>query len=281
MDCPIPEGAGARLLIDCLHDEGLHFGREDSFKLSAGALLAGRVMLGVQARTASGDGLRRICRRLGMPGSFAPLFAEHLSAANVVLFAVEEAPAECTFKIYLEFWDRVRERVLRTESRASQLLNLGFKWRAGASIGRVARYTCFPLLSTAECLHRLAALYPDAANSTACRLASDLVVLCSERRPAASFVYMEVAEEGTPRLSFDINLYKADVPLQALRSWLEQARLHFMAPEAEFNALLGRVGSRALGHLSGGVDREGRAFLTVYYEIEPMQAPWPPPGTVT
>ena len=271
VDPPIFDSASTQRLLDCLRDEGLPHGREDSFKLSEGVLIANRVMLGVRTRDASADGLHRISRKVGMPASFAPTFAQFLPKANVVLFATEEGPTECTFKVYLEFWDHVREAVLRTGSREPRLLYLGFKWRAGESSGRVARYTCFPLLNTGECLHRLAALYPAGADLQARRLANDLVVACATRRPAASFVYVEVAEEGTPRISFDINLYKAEVPLHELESWLRRACLHFMAPKAEIETLVERVGSRLLGHLSGGVDRHGRGFLTVYYEIEPLQ----------
>jgi hypothetical protein len=45
-------------------------------------------------------------------------------------------------------------------------------------------------------------------------------------------------------------------------------RRHYSIPSGEFDHLFEQVGDKIFGHLSGGIDREGKDFLTTYYEIE-------------
>ena len=77
--------------------------------------------------------------------------------ANTVGFGFEGSPKGGTFKVYLEFWERLRQRVAATTN--PDLLFLGFKWDAGDSAAcAIARYTCYPLLSIDGILRRLDAL---------------------------------------------------------------------------------------------------------------------------
>lgn len=270
MPGPIVDSASARRLLDCLRAERLAHGREDSLKASAGQLLTDRVMFGVRTRQLAPQSLSRILDALAMPARLATSLRAALPGADVVLFGAETSAAECQYKVYLEFWEQVRQQVLQTGSATPRLLNLGFKWRAGAEDGRIARYTCFPLLDTRACIQRLTTLYADAIGPTACDLAAHLVRHCAAQRPGASFIYLEAEEEGTPRRSFDINLYKAEQTLADIRPWLEALGRHFTLPEPAVAEVIAHVGSCALGHLSGGLDRRGQDFLTVYYEIEAL-----------
>ncbi|HJV59743.1 MAG TPA: hypothetical protein VJ743_02300, partial [Albitalea sp.] len=241
------------------------------FKLSRGLLLTQRLMLGVRTRDASPQAVLRIADRLGMPSVWRATLLEQLPHANVVLFGAEEGPGETVLKLYLEFWDEVRERVRSSGSKTPQLLDLGFKWRAGDErANRVARYTCFPLLTTAECVSRIDVLHADAPDRTARGLAADLIGRCAARNPRAAFVYMEAEEDTSPRRSFDINLYKAGMRLGELRDWLREAQRHYAIDARSFDAFCESVSDKVLGHLSGGLDRHGRDFMTVYYEIEAL-----------
>jgi hypothetical protein len=148
------------------------------------------------------------------------------------------------------------------------LLHLGFKWRAGGDgeDGRIARYTCFPLLSVQDTLVRIDRLYDDATDHTAHEIARDIVLQARAANPGTLFLYAEVAEEGTPRKSFDINLYKAELTLGDIRPHLDLLKRHFRIPESEYLPLISRAGAQPLGHLSGGLDRTGQDFVTAYYE---------------
>jgi hypothetical protein len=48
---------------------------------------------------------------------------------------------------------------------------------------------------------------------------------------------------------------------------------HYCTPPEQFAPLYARVKARTFGHLSGGIDREGRDFLTVYYGVKGYAPP--------
>jgi len=46
---------------------------------------------------------------------------------------------------------------------------------------------------------------------------------------------------------------------------LSKAARHYALPSERFQALYERIKTQTFGHLAGGVDRESRDFMTVYY----------------
>ena len=81
-------------------------------------------------------------------------------------------------------------------------------------------------------------------------------------------MYVEAEEEGNPRRSFDLNLYKAGLRVADVQPALSRLRERYSVAEAAFADLLRECGTKRLGHLSGGLGRETEDFLTLYYEIE-------------
>jgi hypothetical protein len=81
-------------------------------------------------------------------------------------------------------------------------------------------------------------------------------------------LYVEVEEEGNPRVSFDLNLYWANLLLGELYPYLLMMCRHFGIPEEDFHRHYEPVKTQIFGHLSGGTDRHGRDFLTVYYGVK-------------
>jgi hypothetical protein len=43
---------------------------------------------------------------------------------------------------------------------------------------------------------------------------------------------------------------------------------HYSIPPEQFSALYEGVRDKTFGHIAGGIDREGRDFVTVYYGVE-------------
>jgi hypothetical protein len=260
-------------LLHALHEAGMPHGREDSFKLSHGRLLSERTMLGVRTRHIGVERALQIATQFGLPSSATAALRAHWPQADVVLFGLEHGPDETVFKLYLEFWESVRREVLRTGSSQPLLLDLGFKWRAsGEPQLRVARYTCHPLLSRADSLGRIHALYAGAHGASAYRWVVELVERCAQRRPGAAFVYLEAEEDASPRRSFDINLYKAELPMARACDWLDRLGRHYAIDAGAMRSLQQRIGEHPLGHISGGIDRRGEDFLTIYHEVEPLDA---------
>jgi hypothetical protein len=255
--------AGARSMLKLVRALGVGFGFEKSFKLSAGSVQDERVILGVRAERAPRKAFLRICRELGMSKAHLAQFEARLPEANTVGFGYEAG----TYKVYLEFWDRVVERLRGDPSnRAPQVLFLGYKWPVrGGGRSALAEYTCHPLLSIEAIAQRLGALY--GAESPSLAAAREILQLAAARLgPTDSFVYVEAAEEGNPRRSFDLNFYKAGLRVADLRPAL--SRLGQQYSLKNLQPVLDACEAKPFGHLSGGMGRKGEDFLTVYYEIE-------------
>jgi hypothetical protein len=260
--------ARARFLASLIEAEGVPYGREDSFKMSSAGLVTQRFLLGVPLQGISPPRLAQLCVAMGMPQSCQASFQRHLADANLVFFGLEEDGDRSVYKVYLEFWDSVRQQVLRSRQRDPLLLHLGFKWAADGDgkDARTARYTCFPLLSVADILDRLAALYANGRASEAHAAASAIIQRAAAANPAAAFLYVEVGEEGNPRRSFDVNVYKAGLCVADIEAPLHRLAQHYRLQADRFQAWLGQVAARPLGHLAGGIDKAGEDFMTIYFE---------------
>jgi len=261
---------GAEALVQRVNALGVGYGFERSFKMGPGQLLDDRVILGIRTARVAPAALVDVCRSIGMPAAQLDLFSARLPEANTAGFGFEGGPGGGVYKVYLEFWDRLRQRVLDAPANVEpDLLFLGFKWDAAdASKAAVARYTCHPLLSVHGILRRLAALYEGNPDHPSLRAAQEIVRLAASRIGKDSFVYVEAAEEGNPRKSFDLNLYKAGLRVADLQPVLEQLGSRYALDPKQFERVGREAAARPFGHLSGGLGRDGRDFLTVYYEIE-------------
>ena len=254
-------------LIARLDRLGVPYGREDSFKLSHRRNFSGRVLIRVDATGLTIARLLAIATELGMPDACLDVLLPRAMQANAVFFGFEEQGQSCVCKVYLEFWDQVRRETRRTGSQAPQLLHLGVKWdSARPDRHEVARYDCHPLLDVRAILRRMAACYGQAGAPELCELAQAIVRAAAQRNRQASLLYLEVSEQGNPRASFDINLYKSGMRVADAEAQLRQAGTYFQAPAALLEQQLHQLGPCALGHLSSGMDRHGKPFLTVYGE---------------
>jgi hypothetical protein len=259
-----------REVLGRIEASGLPYGREQSFKLVPGGLLADRLLVGVPTTALSLEATVGIGAALGMPAAAQQLLTERFSAANAVFFATEEAGVHRVFKLYLEFWEAVRRRV-RAGDASPQLLHLGFKWdSARPGHFEQAHYVCVPLLNTHDVLQRMRAVVPEAAPAGAVAIAQDIVRLAARVRPQAPFLYLEVSETGNPRRSFDVNLYKSGLSVADAASQLRAAAVHFGVAGERFEAVLAGMLQMPLGHIASGCDRRGREFFSVYAEVAPL-----------
>lgn len=257
-----------QLLLQRINALGITYGREDSFKLTHQQLLQDRVLLGIDIALMPVATMFDIAYGLGMPTDCQPLLEVHLPQANLVLFGIEDRPGGSVCKLYLEFWEQVRREVLRTGALTPRLLHLGVKWQTTRP-GRyeVARYTCFPRLSAANAMRRMACLYPPAPAVNSSDAALAIVRRSLQRSSGASLLYLEVSEGDNPRRSFDINLYKTGLRVADAAPELRQAARQFDIAADAIEQQLQRLGHSLLGHLSGGTDRYGGEFLSVYAEM--------------
>ncbi len=254
-----------------IEEMGVACGYERSFKMLAGRVLANRYLLGIDTDNLTSEEILAVCRRLDMPTAYRESFAAHLAEANLVFLGFEDnEEAGCMYRMYLEFWEKIqRDQQAKPEDTEPALLHLGFKWHTDDNTQRaISRYMCYPLLSLEDILHRLSNVYADHSESASYEVARDIVALAGSKSVGQSPIYVEVFEDNSQRRSFDINLYGAGLRIRDLLGHLSTIRLHYCIPDDQFRRLYTLVGDKLLGHLSGGINREGSDFLTFYYEAQ-------------
>jgi hypothetical protein len=247
----------------------LPYGLEESFKMTGRRVLQDRVLIGYSTDVLSAKDFYEIAFDLGMPLRCKQLLETHLGQANAVLFGIEDRGGSSVCKVYLEFWDQVRRQVQQAGPLEPRLLHLGLKWDTGRpDHHEVARYLCHPMLSSKEVLRGMAKVYPVADDLPSAR--EDVLSIVRQgmkKTPAASMLFLEVHEEGNPRCSFDVNLYKTGLRVGDVESELKSAAAHLGVPVADLLPALHHLGNLPLGHLAGGIDRHGNEFLSLYAEL--------------
>jgi len=266
------KGAAMFRLVE---DLDVEIGLEHSCKIVDKTLLSNRFLLGVNKKEIEHNAqerIIRICKRLDMPQPLLETFRQCLFDANYVHFGFEESEATCLYKVYVEFWDSIKEDLRRGKDPSRTfLLHLGFKWDAfDHNRKAVTRYTWHPWISVEEILDRLGAILDPAMHGLALEVARNIVHTATARIPHQDILYLEVTEEDNPRRSFDINVYRANLQVGELYPLLSRLGQHYAISHAEFHHLYDRIKTKRFGHLSGGVSREGKDFFTVYYGVEPV-----------
>ena len=258
-----PAGEGG-LLLQLLKGRRLE-GFEKSFKMANGMLLSNRYLLGIHRNDATPASLCGLCERLAMPAQQLAAFRENLPGANTVHFGFEGHATGGVYKVYLEYAGRLPRTHAGGGDTAPVLLHLAYKWDAlDRSKCTVAKYVCHPRLSTAGILARLADMYSGHADRSSFEAARSIIEFAACRTREA-LMYLEVSEEGNPRSSFDINLHEAGLRLQDIGHWLSALRVHYSIPPDRFERIFAQISAEKLGHMSGGISREGGDFMTVYY----------------
>ena len=258
----------ANLIFQCVENLKLE-GFEKSFKMAPHSLLANRFLLGINCKELTAEKIFDICKRMNMPEKYLQTFKQNLPEANIFLLGFEQNEKTCVYKVYLEFWDKIRSEIYTKVHKTDPvLLYLGFKWDTRDNTkGTVAEYTTYPLLPVGKIVRRLSDIYDGYKDSTSFEIVKKIIDYAAARIVNHFFIYLEVSEENNPRKSFDINLYKARLPLKELYPLLSKMRQHYAISSEQFDLMYNRISTELLGHLSGGIDREGKDFLTTYYEV--------------
>lgn len=263
----------ARLLLDLVGRLDAVYGLERSFKVLEKTLLGNRFLVTMTKDSISNQTNQRlldICRRTRMPRDLQDIYRENLSFAKYIHFGFEENEKGSIYKAYLEFPPNWEAEMLNKPAGTDSLtLYLGFKWDTSDSEKRaLTRYTCYPMISPEKILDRLSNLYEGSRQRGSLEIVKGILETALSRIAYDQILYLEVSEDNNPRRSFDINMYRAKVRLEDLHALLLRMCRHFSIPPEQFHALYDPVKSKQFGHLSGGIDREGKDFLTVYYGVE-------------
>jgi hypothetical protein len=246
-----PEGAQMYGLLKNLPLNGY----ERSFKMQPGRLLPERFLLGIRRDALLPEQFAEIVDRLCIPAPFRAALAAAMPRTSFLHFGHEAGDGGSVRKVYQEFIPGGVE---------PDLLYLGYKWDPADPTRRmVSRYRLLHGLGRDGMRARIGAVHGACAEDMLATTA--IVDLALARSSEDALLYVEVSEEGNPRLSYDINLYAAGLRIADVATIIgaKAARLGIL-PGA-WEAQLGRMRGARIGHVSGGTGRDGQSFLTVYW----------------
>jgi hypothetical protein len=261
------------LLFKLVKSLTVEAGFERSFKIAKGTLLHNRFLLGVSKEAVgqrADDRLTEVCSLMGMPKPLLDIFKHYLPRGDYVHFGFEQGRENTLYKVYLEFWKTIQEEIGKSRHRPGPaLLHLGLKWDISDPARQaLTRYTWFPWLSSEEILQKVSHILDSDRGAAARQAAEQLISLALARIHDRDILFLEVNEEGNPRRSFDINVYRANLQLAEVYPVVSMlCRRHSITFDT-FHSLYDRIKTKKFGHLAAGIDREGNSFFTVYYGVE-------------
>lgn len=263
-------GAAGRRLLSAIELLDVPFGLERSVKLGRGTVNDDRFLAILHKNSLGREPASRLAwfaGKLGMPDGMLEMLTSRIGDADIVQFGYEGGEAG-VYKVYLEFPADVRAaRLAGAETSAHDVLvHLAAKWRVLAPHeAAVSRYV-WPASarSVAAIDGRLCGQEFGAGPS--CVAARAIVERARRRCDDDQIFLLEVTEDGSPRRSFDVNVYAADLAVSdAAPALRELARAY--AIDIDMERLLARLGAASLGHISGGRGRNGEDFTTVYFGV--------------
>jgi hypothetical protein len=265
----------ADFLIQLIKELNVTYDFERSFKMSKQKMGWHRFLMVVDKNDVKGSPHQRIlsiCERMNMPEDFLEMFKENLSQANPVDFGFEADEGSCIYKAYLDFLPQLRKGGhVNLDQTKPHIMFLGFKWDVFNRAKKgLTKYTWYPVLPFGEILRRLSDIYGNGKGRKLIELAEELLGMIASKTTHDKVYYLDVTEEQSPRRSFDINAYSANLQLKELYPLMMKMWQHFSIPAQEFSDLYRQMETKIFGHFAGGVDREGNDFLTVYFGLEPV-----------
>jgi tryptophan halogenase len=265
-------GERAAQLLRLVGEVGVPYQYERSFRICDRALLANRFLLTLDVDNIPGNPLARtleICDKLRIPGSAREAAAANFAIAKCIHFGFESDDAAIICKLYLERAVPPPEVQRAREDRQPVLLHLALKWDPTKGTAVTTRYLWRPALSAADIENRLAHVYRDGPQASLA-LARSVLDLTKGKVAAEQMQYLEVEEAENARRSFDLNLYDARLQVSDMQHLLHRMREHFNVRQGQFQALYDQIKDKALGHLAGGVHRNGEDFFNIYYGVVNM-----------
>jgi hypothetical protein len=265
----------ADFLIQLIKELNVMYDFERSFKMSKQKMGWHRFLMVVDKNDVKGSPHQRIlsiCERMNMPEDFLEMFKENLSQANPVDFGFAADEGSCIYKAYLDFLPQLRKGGhINLNQTMPHIMFLGFKWDVFNRAKKgLTKYTWYPALSFEEIRRRLSDIYDNDKGRKPIELAEEILGIIASKTTHDKVYYLDVTEGHSPRRSFDINAYSANLQLKELYPLMIKIWQYFSIPAQEFSELYRQMETKMFGHFSGGVDREGNDFLTVYFGLEPV-----------
>lgn len=247
------------------------YGAEKSIKIFQSVILSDRLLLTIH-KNALGirpeQRLMFILKEIGFPAQFNELISARLDSADIVHFGYENYGEGYFYKCYLEFAGYIlRAQDLKMQDQ--QLVHYAIKWDPqNTSNTKFSYYHLQPSPGLNELKQHISQAYVGNTESVAYQVILEILTWDKVTAMQDDIMLLSVTEEGSERLSFDVNLYNADLCFSDISSQLMKVIKYFNVDMEEWARLYKRNSSQVLGHLAGGIDGNGREFFTVYFGVE-------------
>lgn len=268
---PLRRTPGGARLADLVAGLGQPFGYERSVKASAGGLQTERFLISLH-RTSLGldaaETLDRLAAKLGLPELARAEAAGLIGSADLLHLGYEDGPSGALYKLYVE-WSALSDAAWQAPDEpgaAPTLVHRAYKWRVDGTAPPVVTLYHWPRVRTpGEIEARLSIVAEGWGGSGRPVLdAARKILGLAQERGRGAVHYLEAREEPSPRLSYDLNLYACGLTVGEAEMLIGQGFVDLgVEPDAAATVLAERS-EEALGHLAGGIGRDGKPFLTVY-----------------
>jgi hypothetical protein len=255
--------AGGKLLRSLIDDLAVPHGYEYSFKMCEGLILSDRFLVTMDKASLGKNYRKRVielCGKLRAPSLYLEAIESSIAEARILHFGFESSEKGGMHKIYLEF-------PLPSLSEPT-LVHTSYKWDPLHPERRaIGTYMRHPVNSYDDTAERVRNLLAECHKPGAFEIADELLRFAMPGLKE-NFHYLEVTEDGNPRKSFDVNFYGASLTMDDIRVLLLRMAARYSLSIEEFEARLKTVEKMRFGHITGGIDREGRDFFTFHFGVQ-------------
>ncbi|MBL8810122.1 MAG: hypothetical protein JNM43_08100 [Planctomycetaceae bacterium] len=268
-------------LIDWARGRGISFGLERSVRIRNGNLETHRCLLsfvkisledGVSGTSLDATGseydfdprlLFEICRLLRCPDKVLESIARFQNAARFIHFGFEDSATSTIVKCYLELPPIEPAFGTGRVDSDARIQFFGYKWNmANSEDAALTVYRTWLADDGHTSLQKFLTETPALFQSFAASLLEQVARSPQSLAPQ-DFTLLEVRDEGSPRCSWDLNIYDTGLTIGQLAD--SNMLPESVVDEAQIARWRESVSSRLVGHVATGHDRHGTPFLTIYY----------------
>jgi hypothetical protein len=269
------ESFGLHRILSQTRYRGIPFDFERSVRVEASGVYPKRLLASLDIddyRQAFSSDLLEPIDWMGAPSAYVQRIIAFFPKAWRIHFGWELGFQGWIGKIYLELCPRMATSCDRTQSvrfEPDQLLFLGYKWPlSDQRSGVVSKYKIHTHLPASQTLDRWREILAHGSSEHESRVADRLIdQLKSTDTLDPDLLLLEVSDEGSSRISYDINLYDLEQPIYAVRDFLIEMTQNVFSNsvQRQWADYLRSIAQQRLGHLAKGNDRNGSLFWTLYY----------------
>ncbi len=258
-----------KLLLEFVDSLGVPYFYEPSFKLTAGSLLSDRYLLILYLpalKMGKQQLIYRLASLLNMPTAYRDVISEQVLGVRELLIGFDGQGDTSVCKFYVE-------NKIRSVGSETQQAFKAFKWQLDSpNVRMIDHYYLPPVTSRADILSGIKRL--SGGRETQGLNAVKALFSLSAELTLTELFYMEVegqTDEGPDaqgRSSYDLRFYDAEIELHKVMPVITSIATYFAVPETAIEQLLAADKNKHFGHLSSGIGRDGKEFVTFYYGVQ-------------